>query len=467
MKDSPITVEAAFRQVIDQLEGPTPLDEVVQRVLAIRPSNAKNPAQQVRNNMRYMYQPDWVWLDPRTLLPMRLCMRGVRFRITPSQPEIERSLFYGAPALHAFHRDGVPWAEVQFIDAVGEALSFDLVTVEELKRSPFGEHTVQSTGFRLNAWFARVGFRPGDSILATVIDWETGRFQIEHEPAGQRRSDEIARKNQELADLLYAVLEEASDESVIALTAVPTAYVRMTEPGGYPGDHWSEVIHQDPRMVWLGFDIRYADFLSPFEAELFGKPLPPVPNLSPQQGKQVYRFKAALKHRPGLWRQIEIQGEQTLAQFDRQLRGAFEHDWDHMGGFWKKVRRGQTKRFREIDLGNVDLFGEGEAAGVPVAALGLQPGDQLKYVYDFGDWIEHTLTLEEIVEPEGGVEYPRLAAQNKPRYRYCERCRERGRKTVAVTICIDCSNRQQREVLLCDSCAGEEHEDHYVDELLY
>jgi hypothetical protein len=33
-------------QVIDQLEGPTPLDEVVQRALAIRPSKARNPAQQ-------------------------------------------------------------------------------------------------------------------------------------------------------------------------------------------------------------------------------------------------------------------------------------------------------------------------------------------------------------------------------------------------------------------------------------
>ena len=28
-----------------------------------------------------------------------------------------------------------------------------------------------------------------------------------------------------------------------------------------------------------------------------------------------------------------------------------------------------------------------------LAALDLQPADQLKYVYDFGDWIEHTLTL--------------------------------------------------------------------------
>lgn len=56
---------------------------------------------------------------------------------------------------------------------------------------------------------------------------------------------------------------------------------------------------------------------------------------------------------------------------------------------WKLVRRGQTSRFREIDLGNVDPLGEGNGADSRIAGLGLQVGDRLKYVYYFGDWIEH------------------------------------------------------------------------------
>jgi hypothetical protein len=467
MKDQTITLEAALNQVIDALDGPTPLDEVVQRILAVRPSKAKNPEQQVRNNIRQMHRPLWVWLDERTLLPIRLAMNGVRFRITPSQPEVERSLFYGTPALYALHRDNVSWETMQFIDSAGNVLSFDLVTVEEKVQTLLGEYVAKNTGFQLSDWFAQVGFRPGDSILAAVVDWETGRFQVEHEPASQRRLAKITRKNQEMADLLFDVLEEASNESIYAVTALPTVYARMAEPDGYPGDHWEEVIRRDSRMVSFGYDIRYADFLSPFEAELFDKPAAAAPSLAPEQGRQVYRFKAALKHRPGLWRLIEMQGEQTLRQFDRELRSAFEHDWDHMGGFWRRVRRGQTKRFREIDLGSIDPFGDGEMADTPLAALGLQPGDSLKYVYDFGDWIEHTLTLEEIAEPEAGVNYPRVGAQNKPRYRYCERCRDRGRKTVARYICINCSNRKQRDVLLCGDCVDEEHEDHYVDDLVY
>lgn len=81
----------------------------------------------------------------RTLLPMWLCVREVRFRITPSQPEVERSLFYGFPALHAIHRAGLPWEAGQLIDAGGKALPFDLTTVEEQRQSPFGTWTICCT----------------------------------------------------------------------------------------------------------------------------------------------------------------------------------------------------------------------------------------------------------------------------------------------------------------------------------
>ncbi len=61
---------------------------------------------------------------------------------------------------------------------------------------------------------------------------------------------------------------------------------------------------------------------------------------------------------------------------------------------------------------SVDPFGEGEDQSI--AELELQPGDALKYVYDFGDWIEHRLILEEIFEPQAKAIYPRIVAQNKP-----------------------------------------------------
>lgn len=88
-------------------------------------------------------------------------------------------------------------------------------------------------------------------------------------------------------------------------------------------------------------------------------------------------------------------------------------------------------------------------------------------MYDFGDWIEHRISLEEIVEPEAEAEYPRIVGQNKPQYRYCQSCHGKGRETVATWICIECSNRQQEEVLVCEDCLMEEHEGHYAEELIY
>ena len=46
---------------------------------------------------------------------------------------------------------------------------------------------------------------------------------------------------------------------------------------------------------------------------------------------EVYVFKAAFKYRKGVWRRIEIEGGQTLADFDGIMREAFNHDtWDHL-----------------------------------------------------------------------------------------------------------------------------------------
>jgi len=124
------------------------------------------------------------------------------------------------------------------------------------------------------------------------------------------------------------------------------------------------------------------------------------------------------------------------------------------------------RRFREVDLGDVDPFGEGSAADQYVAGIGLSPGDDMKYVYDFGGCIEHRLTLEEIVTPEVGVAYLRVVSRNKPRYRYCPPCKGQRRRSLVNWLCLDCSDAQQRDVLLCEACLTAEHEDHEAAEVV-
>lgn len=110
----------------------------------------------------------------------------------------------------------------------------------------------------------------------------------------------------------------------------------MSDPYGYPGDPWTEVIQTDGRMRYSEMDICYADGQGNlFEEFLLESLLPkeeeedgdddgePLPELSEEQAKQVYRFKAWLVDDTKLWRRIEILGEQTLEEFNQILMAAF------------------------------------------------------------------------------------------------------------------------------------------------
>jgi hypothetical protein len=472
--DFSITKNEAIKQVLAELKGPTPLEQVVERVLALWPSRAKNPQASVRQALRGWEHAGrtLIFLTDQTIAPIQMALPGITFRISLSRQEVNRGILFFQPAFMFFVPQEVSAKEVDLLDGAGRSIPSRIVTLKETKKSLLGAYTVEQTAFDLSAWYKKNKVQRDDSLLVTIVDWEAHRFRLTHEAARERkrRRAEIEQRNRELTNYLFETLEAARYESVWGREAVLTAYARLFTSGDYPGDHWLEVVEQDGRMQWTGTDIRYAEAHAPFERMLMEPGTPRVEEVSftPEQGQQVYQFKAALKYQKGLWRRIEIQGRQTLAELDDELRDAFQHDSsDHLSGFWKLVRRGQSRRFREVDLGSIDPFGGGEAADLAIAGLDLAIDQELKYVYDFGDWIEHRLTLEAITEPQPGVEYPRITDKNKPRYRYCPHCKAEGKKTVATWICIDCSNQQQKDVLVCEDCLDTYHEDHYADEVLY
>jgi len=471
-----MSYDEVFKQVLPPLTEPISVDELVTQILTLRPSTAKKPRVAVRAQLRERsLRGELVFLDSKTILPGCLAMQGARFAVPLERQEVKRGALLISPAFPVFLRSKISPEEVRLEDESGRPLPVKIVAWKKKVKTIFGPSKIERRAFELSDWFRAHHIRRGDYVLVTVEDWERGHFRLEHETARQRKrhQEEIEAKNQELSDLLFDQLEAARNESIYASKALPTALARMSDPRGYPGDHWLLVITADSRMRTDGFIIHYSDwtsFLDDILKDVYAEETPPSTEvaLSPEESRQVYRFKAALKYRKGLWRRIEIRGGQTLADFDYILRVAFEHDHgDHLSGFWKRARRGKGRRYREISLGSINPFGEGETVDLSVAGLQLQSGDELKYVYDFGDWIEHLITLEELVEPEKDTEYPRIVAQNRPRYRYCESCKAEGRKTVATWICLDCSNREQREVRVCEDCLMEYHEDHYAEEILY
>jgi hypothetical protein len=463
------TIEQAVRQVVAEMDGPTPIEEVIGRVLAIRPSAARSREASIRNVLRWSTSQTWVQTDAKTIAPIHTILDGIRLRHVPSRLEIKRGALLAKPAFDIFRNPNVALEDVQILNAHGAPLPVRLIKIRSEVKTRLGPHTIESPAFELSEWFQRARLHFGDSILVTVEDWERGRFRLEHEPASQRRYQEIDRKNRELADLLFSRLEAAPNEYMDTDDAIAWVYAHMSDPRGYPGDHWTDVMSRDKRMNWDGPQIRYPEDRTPLQVIMGGSEWKPTEaRITPGLGHQVYCFKASLAHQPKLWRRIEIQGTQSLAHFDGILRDAFNHDrGDHMGGFWKRVRRGTGRKSREIHLGDVDPFAGGEGAGLRVAGLGLSQGDELKYVYDFGDWIEHRILLEAINAPERDVRYPRVTAQNEPQYRHCEHCQAEGRQTIARWICLDCSNQEGRDVVVCKECLYARHPDHYANEILY
>lgn len=176
---------------------------------------------------------------------------------------------------------------------------------------------------------------------------------------------------------------------------------------------------------------------------------------------KVYVFKVKLKHNKGIWRKIEIKESQTLGHFDAMIREAFSHDtMDHLSAFF------EGKAWRTDKIGEIEPFGGGDGQEVKISDLNLQPKNTLEYVYDFGDDLQHIITLEKIIEEKDDVVYPCITGKNKPQYHHCNECEKKGTRVVATWFCLDCSNHEGAPVYLCDDCI-DEHDDHYADEIVY
>jgi hypothetical protein len=63
-----------------------------------------------------------------------------------------------------------------------------------------------------------------DHLQVKISDWENGVFQLEREPASVCNQTLLRERNQQLADILWKLLEAASDEVIYTHSAIPTAY---------------------------------------------------------------------------------------------------------------------------------------------------------------------------------------------------------------------------------------------------
>jgi len=79
-------------------------------------------------------------------------------------------------------------------------------------------------------------------------------------------------------------------------------------------------------------------------------------------------------------------------------------------------------------FGIIEPDGQGSGAKKQIDQLGLLEGENVEYIYDFGDDIQHIVTLEKIKESEIRYQTPCIITKNKPRFRYRKSSKSEGKK---------------------------------------
>ncbi|WP_372366417.1 hypothetical protein [Candidatus Uabimicrobium sp. HlEnr_7] len=446
------------KKILSSIIAPVKADELVAKVLKKYTPTAKDPKKAIRSYLRELDGELLIFEDLHTVVPLKVAMEGVQYYIT-----FDEFLQQGVllPVVFSSFTNWYGKKKVQLLDASHRKLDYEETTIELKKQSPLDLFMPSEIiGYSLESWFKENEITNKNIILITIVDWNKHCFSLEVKTLEGINKE----NNQRFADIVFGMLEKASKEHINIYRTIPTAYYLLKKENKLPCKYWQDILIDDGRMMFDDFCIQYIEntrfgWISEENEEEYA--------LDKKEGDKVYCFKAFLKYEDTIWRSFQIQGINTLADLNDCMMEFFQRDFDHMAGFWKCTQRGKNKRkrYREIELANINPFGEGDGAEIPIATLDMQVGDRLKYVYDFGDWIEHVIELQDIFEPKKKELYPVETGRNKPNYKYCSMCKEKSKKEVAKFICIDCS-QEQREVLCCEDCI-EEHDGCFLEDILY
>ena len=74
---------------------------------------------------------------------------------------------------------------------------------------------------------------------------------------GSAAHEEIQRFNKEFNDILFNMLEESRDGDIFLHQVIPDVFARLSDPQGYPGDNWREIVESDKRLMSDGTILKY------------------------------------------------------------------------------------------------------------------------------------------------------------------------------------------------------------------
>ncbi|PMR63099.1 hypothetical protein C1A38_00500 [Verrucosispora sp. ts21] len=133
-------------------------------------------------------------------------------------------------------------------------------------------------------------------------------------------------------------------------------------------------------------------------------PGPRTAKLPPRRKKSagpapIYRIKVGLRGaRPPIWRRLDVPGDVTLARLHTLIQVAFDWDDSHLHVF--------ETPYGSFGRPDAELAHRAESR-VTLEQVATAVNDKLHYTYDFGDSWEHDILVEQILDRDPAVTYPR------------------------------------------------------------
>jgi Plasmid pRiA4b ORF-3-like protein len=128
-----------------------------------------------------------------------------------------------------------------------------------------------------------------------------------------------------------------------------------------------------------------------------------------RRSPHVFVIRAKLAGVKGVRRRLAVRGDQTLADLHLALQDAFGLEDDHLYAFWLDGVYWSRRGIEFTEPGHARELGEPDtrSARVRLGDLGVEPGQKIAYVFDFGDEWRVELTVAGVDADDGGA-YPRL-----------------------------------------------------------
>jgi len=123
---------------------------------------------------------------------------------------------------------------------------------------------------------------------------------------------------------------------------------------------------------------------------------------------QAFQFKIVLNHvRPSIWRRIVVPSDYTFWDLHVAIQDAMGWQDCHIHEF--RIDDPRIESQLSIGIPDEDIVDDPQFLAsweIAVAELLSPANSKLLYIYDFGDWWEHTVTFEELHNSQSSITYP-------------------------------------------------------------